>query len=221
MAYVLNKVLDNDICDELNKLTVNDTIIQLKESLIKEKMRCESLTDVIDELEHNIADCESTIEELEIKIDDCESQIIENEFVDIDSLIVNMTNFRDFRGSITRFSIWIGGYGEKGIGYDIAETYDNFDDWYNDVLHCFLDYSVQGEYYNVSFDQFFEAMKIYEENYGDKFDTDWDKDKMKRLVVYILLKERFEDNETKCVKFVIAEMKKWYEDTIEKEAKYE
>ena len=203
MAYVLNKVLDNDICDELNKLTVNDTIIRLKESLIKEHLRCEILIDQIDELEY--------------KIDDCESTIIENKCV----LIVNMTNFRDFRGSITRFSIWIGGYAEKGIGYDIAETYDNFDDWYNDVLHCFLDYSVQGEYYNVSFDQFFEAMKIYEENYGDKFDTDWDKDKMKRLVVYILLKERFEDNETKCVKFVIAEMKKWYEDTIEKEAKYE
>jgi len=210
MAYVLNKVLDNDICDELNKLTVNDTIIQLKESLIKEKLRCEFLTEQIDELEY--------------KIDVCESQIIENEFVDIDSLIVNMTNGRldHFTGRrINIFRNWIDNYGESGLSYNIAETYDNFNDWYYDVLHCFLDYFVEGEDYNVSFEQFFEAMKIYEENYGDKFDTDWDKDKMKRLVVYILLKEIFKDNETKCVKFVIAEMKEWYEEKIEEEAEDE
>ena len=216
MAYVLNKVLDNDICDELNKLTVNDTIIQLKESLIKEKMRCESLTDVIDELEDNIAVCERIIEELEIKIDDCESQIIENQFVDIDALIVNMTDF-DFRGGIMSFPNFIEGYGVSSLSYDIAETYHNFDDWYNDVLHCFLDYFIDGEDYNVSFDQFFKAKKLYEETY-DEFDFDLNKDKMKTLVVYILLKDRFEDNETKCVKFVIAEMKEWYEDKIEEEA---
>ena len=211
MAYVLNKVLDNDICDELNKLTVNDTIIQLKESLIKEKLRCEFLTEQIDELEY--------------KIDVCESQIIENEFVDIDSLIVNMTNGRrvdHFTGRrINIFRNWIDNCGESGLSYNIAETYDNFNDWYYDVLHCFLDYFVEGEDYNVSFDQLFEAMKIYEENYGDKFDTDWDKNKMKRLVVYILLKERFKDKETRCVNFVIAEMKEWYEDKIEEEAEDE
>ena len=216
MAYVLNKVLDNDICDELNKLTVNDTIIQLKESLIKEKMRCESLTDVIDELEDNIAVCERIIEELEIKIDDCESTIIENKGVDIDALIVNMTNGR----RIDIFTNWIDGYGGTGIAYDIAKTYKNFDEWYNDVLHCFLDYFIDGEDYNVSFDQFFKAKKLYEETY-DEFDFDLNKDKMKTLVVYILLKERFQDNETKCVKFVIAEMKEWYEDKIEEEAEDE
>ena len=207
MAYVLNKVLDNDICDELNKLTVNDTIIQLKESLIKEKLRCEFLTEQIDELEY--------------KIDVCESQIIENEFVDIDSLIVNMTNGRrvdHFTGRrINIFRNWIDNCGESGLSYNIAETYDNFNDWYYDVLHCFLDYFIDGEDYNVSFDQFFKAKKLYEETY-DEFDFDLNKDKMKTLVVYILLKDRFEDNETKCVKFVIAEMKEWYEDKIEEEA---
>lgn len=202
MAYVLNKVLDNDICDELNKLTVNDTIIQLKESLIKEQLRCEILIDQIDELEY--------------KIDDCESTIIENKCVDIDELIVNMTNGR----RIDIFTNWIEGCGERGLGYDIAETYKNFDDWYNDVLRSFLDYFVDDEYYNVSFDQFFEAKNLWKQ-YFEEWDLNLDNDKMKQLVVYILLKERFDDNETKCVKFVIAEMKEWYEDKIEEEAEDE
>ena len=203
MAYVLNKVLDNDICDELNKLTVNDTIIRLKESLIKEHLRCEILIDQIDELEY--------------KIDDCESTIIENKCVDIDELIVNMTNGR----RIDIFTNWIEGCGERGLGYDIAKTYDNFDDWYSDVLPCFLNYFVDDEDYNVSFDQFFKAKNLWQQNYGDKFDTDLNNGTMKELVVYILLKERFDDNETKCVKFVIAEMKEWYEDKIEEEAEDE
>ena len=31
MAMILNKVLNNDICDEMNKLVVNDTIKDLQE----------------------------------------------------------------------------------------------------------------------------------------------------------------------------------------------
>ena len=93
----MNKVLDNDICDELNKLLVNDKIIQLRKSIIQEKRRCSFLYDEVEELTGDIADFKRTIED--------------NEFVDIDALIVSMTNGR----RIDDFTIWIDDYGERGL----------------------------------------------------------------------------------------------------------
>ena len=42
---------------------------------------------------------------------------------------------------------------------------------------------------------------------------------IKIQVVHILLKKKFQEKETKCVKSVIDEMKEWYENKIKEEKK--
>ena len=198
MAYVLSKVLNNDICDEINKLVVNETINQLQNDFASEELDGQEYRD-------QIRGYQAHLEILEDEIED-------NKFVDIDAIIVSMTTARYGYNFLSFINI----YNET---YNISETYNNFYDWYIDTLHSFLDYIVHSEEYNISFDQLFKAKKIYEDEYGGEFNMNNCEYDIKIQVVHILLKKKFQEKETKCVKSVIAEMKEWYENKIKEEKK--
>ena len=215
MAYVLSKVLNNDICDEINKLVVNETINQLQNDFASEELDGQEYRDQIRGYQAHLEILEDEIEDN--KFVDIEENVLtisgdKHEFVDIDAIIVSMTTARYGYNFLSFINI----YNET---YNISETYNNFYDWYIDTLHSFLDYIVHSEEYNISFDQLFKAKKIYEDEYGGEFNMNNCEYDIKIQVVHILLKKKFQEKETKCVKSVIAEMKEWYENKIKEEKK--
>jgi hypothetical protein len=152
--------------------------------------------------------------------EEIEEIIQEDKFVDIESIIDHIPNFNT--RSRIRFNKFMNNICcEKGMAFDIAKTYDNFDDWYDDVLQLFLHFVVEDNFYNISLTQIFEAKSFFEYKQSGEFIMNNNKEKFSRRVVYLLLEEKFEENKIRSVKYVISNMKEWYNDKIKKEAKYE
>tara|TARA_B110000977_G_scaffold117860_3_gene152134 strand:- start:4424 stop:5092 length:669 start_codon:yes stop_codon:yes gene_type:complete len=217
MAMILNKCLNNDVCDQINKLVVNDKINQLRDDIASGELYGQYKRDEIRGYESLVQKLEEKIEELGEEIEEI---IHEDKFVDIESIIDHIPNFNT--RSRIRFNNFMNNICcEKGIAFDIAETYDNFDDWYDDVLQLFLHFVVEDNFYNISLTQIFKAKSFFEYKQSDEFIMNNNKEKFSRRVVYLLLEEKFEENKIRSVKYVIANMKEWYNDKIKKEAKYE
>ena len=209
MAMILNKVLNNDICDEMNKLVVNDTIKDLQEEN-------EGYVDEISNLKEEVAKFEDINYDLENENYDLRSEKPD----DIDQIICRLTsmglrdmlNFDNFMKDICS---------EKGIAYDITETYSDFDEWKQDVMYHYLEFVVSGEIYNVSTIDIFKAKTYHDDNFGEGFELGDDIDKFSRRVVFLLLKERLDEEETPCSRDIIESMRTWYTHTTKQEKREE
>ena len=213
MAMILNKVLNNDICDEMNKLVVNDTIKDLQEekqgyidSIFNLEKNLEEAEDVKDDLER-------TIDNLEIEIDDLRRELP----IDIDQIICRLISI-DIR-DLTFDNFMNHICCERGLAYDIA-TYSDFDEWKQDVIHHYLDFVVSGEIYNVSTIDIFKAKTYHDNNFGG-FELGDDIDKFSRSVVFLRLKEKLEEEETSDSRYVIESMRNWYNEKLKEEKEYE
>ena len=216
MAMILNKVLNNDICDEMNKLVVNDTIKDLQEENEGYVDEIFSLKKNLEELDDEVAKLEDENGNLENENYDLRSELP----TDIDDIICRMTSMglRD----MLKFDNFMNNIcSEKGIAYDIAETYSDFDEWKHDVMYHYLEFVVNGEIYNVSTIDIFKAKTYHDDNYGEGFELDDDIDKFSRRVVFLLLKEILEEEETPRSRSVIESMRTWYTHSTEQEKRAE
>lgn len=219
MAHTLHKYLNNDLCDEINKLVVNETIKDLNKTINKLKEEVEKLNET--KHKYYLYNIELLTNKRHLN-NDCkllEEELAEISPVDIDDIMVNLTKKKYSNSSEIEFVYFINNIcTEKGIAYDISETYNNFEDWFNDVLHCFLDYKVYDMKYNISLTQLFEAKKYSEEQYGS-FDFKETEEETARLVVYILLVKEFKEDiqEIDIVNYIIDDLKIWYFEKINEE----
>ena len=208
MSYVLNKTLNTDLCDEINKLLVNDKINDLRKKNVKLTKRNAKISKENKDLKKKNEDLKEKNEDLkklvDISSDECE--IIENMI----SSTHSKNTFQDFIESID----------ERHISFNIC---DNFSGWYEYALPKFLDYIVEDEDYNFNLVDFITAR-----NYAVNFDGDCGnmayhllKPAKQRIMYYLLLKRFEEEEESHDVCNVIDKMKEFYENKIEEEDKIE
>ncbi len=170
MSYVLDKVLNTDIVDEINKLVVNDTIKSLKE-----------------ENQDLLYSVNVGLEQNEILTDD--NQHLKSELQqynkDIDYDII-----KDFDEET--IDEWTNQGGDDGLGgklfYD-TDIYDNFDDWYVEAKDNFINWWVadnQGEYFHTLPPIWiYQTMKYHKETYGqENFGNLNDYHRFIRVVLY-------------------------------------
>ena len=213
MAMILNKVLNNDICDEMNKLVVNDTIKDLQEENEGYVDEIFSLKKNLEELDDEVAKLEDENGNLENENYDLRSELP----TDIDDIICRLI-YKDIR-DLTFDNFMNHICCEKGLAYDIA-TYSDFDEWKHDVMYHYLEFVVNGEIYNVSTIDIFKAKTYHDNNFGG-FELGDDIDKFSRSVVFLRLKEKLEEEETSDSRYVIESMRNWYNEKLEQEKEYE
>lgn len=211
MAMILNKCLNNDVCDEINKRVVNDTIKDLRNE--NENLQYEN-----EDLEDKLEKRDDEIDEYNNDNGLLEDRIAELEPGNICRTLTVMNN----RNYNFKFDSYMDVCDMSGLAWDIADTYDNFDEWYGDILHHYLDYvvdyrySMDSSFFNITIDHIFEAREYHEESYGD-FIIDTDKAKFSKMIIFLLLKKEFEGGLCIQVEAIICDMREWYDTKIEEE----
>lgn len=145
MSFMLSKVLNNDLCDEINKLVVNDTITELKdevkglelenENLIEENI---ALDDTIHELNEDIEGWKDVVDEKDEEIgrlvEECSEKI---HLYSLEDLIRRITESyhvdygeTEYHNMITYWYININKYEPKDD--------DDFNDYLTRIIDLFL-----------------------------------------------------------------------------------
>ena len=211
MAYVLSKCLDNDMCDEINKLVVNDKINQLEDDNIKLEID-------IDDLQDEINDYDTFVSELQQEIYD----LRDLQEVSITDIIASMNS--DNSSHPNRFEIYAEEYFDCITMTRIAENFDNFEDWYSTALVNYITDIVWNKTYKITLSQIFQVIKYFKENDDDSFNLDFDYHSEKRIaqkVVSKLIQMRINEQVSNNAIQIKVTMEDWYNEKVKWEAKEE
>ena len=205
---VLNKHLNYDICDEINKLVVNSTIQELQDDNIKLEIKVDDLETDVENLNDEYVELENDNYNLE-----------QTQEVSITNIIACMNS--EESNEPNRFEIFTEMTYDKGINYDIAETYDNFTDWYGDALNYYINYVIYGDgTYNVSLSQIYQVKR----ELGGDFELDFDnftETQISKQVVFHLIKMRIDEQVSNNAIQIKVTMEDWYNEKIEEEEEEE
>jgi len=218
MAYVLSKCLDNDICDEINKLVVNDKINELEDDNIKLAIKVDDLET---KLEDEINDYDTFVSELQQEIYD----LREMREVSIPHIITTM-NRGHLRQELNRFERYADFYFQEPELNDIAENYDNFEHWYSIALPSHIQYITYAKNYKITLSQIFQVKRYFKENDDDGFELNLDDDfvneqEIARKVVSQLILMRINEQVSNNAIQIKKKMEDWYNEKIEEEEEEE
>lgn len=142
---MLSKALNNDLCDEINKLVVNDTITELKDEVKALELENENLIELTTALEDTIDELNGDIEEWKDVIDDKDEEI--GRLVEECAEKIHLHSIEGLIGRITRsYNV---PYTEIGYNNRIHYWYmkinkyelkddDDFNDYLTRIIDLFL-----------------------------------------------------------------------------------
>ncbi len=186
MSYVLNKVLNIDVVDIINKKVVNNTIKTLKEQV----KAFQALYDLMEEKCKNLENLWN-VEQEKNKL------LIDKYETSLDDIVETYFNNEEIIG-------WShnGGHYDNGDGltFNLDKYYQNFENWYIRAKKDFINWVVIDQYENftsIPNTWVFDVMEYEKENFGylDYVQSKNNYDDFIKYVLFIKLKIYLDEND--------------------------